>query len=73
MCQKCLDAVKRYWPDLPKEDYGELLFSCTAFPFADLETTKQQIREMAEKSGRDLLKAMVIAEEETREAIKKIL
>ena len=69
MCQQCLDAVNRYWPDLSKEDCASLLWCCTAFPFADPDTVTRQVREMAEKSGRDLGKAMMIADEEVTEAM----
>jgi hypothetical protein len=69
MCQRCVEAVKHYWPDLPKEDYGTLLWSCTAFPFASPERTEEQIRIAAEKSGCDLGKAIALAEREMDEAM----
>ena len=69
MCQRCVEAVKRYWPDLPQGDYGRLLWSCTAFPAAKPETVEQQVRDMAERSGCDLGKAMKIVDEETNAAM----
>ena len=69
MCQRCIDAVKRHWPDLPEVDYHRLLWNCTAFPVAPPEVIEQQVREMAEKSGCDLDKAIVIADMELSEAM----
>ena len=70
MCQRCVEAVKRYWPDLPQGDYGRLLWNCTAFPVAMPETIEQQVRDMAERSGCDLGKAIQIADQELDEAMK---
>lgn len=69
MCQKCLDAVKRWWPDLPKEQYGEMLWSVTCFPFGGAEQIESQIKDMAERSGCDLRAAMAIADDELTEAM----
>lgn len=64
MCQQCWDAVKKYWPDLPESDYHDLLWNTTAFPFADPETTRKQVQDMAERSGQNLHAAFTLAVED---------
>ncbi len=64
MCQQCVDAVKKYWPDLPDDRYGDLLMSATSFPFGDADRVEREVREMAEQSGCDLGKAVAIADAE---------
>ena len=69
MCQRCLDAVKRHWPDLSETEQGILLWNATAFPFSGPETTEKQLKEMAERSGRDLGKAIALAEADMEAAM----
>lgn len=61
MCRQCVDAVKTYWPDLREEQCAILLWGATCFPFGTGEQTAAQVKEMAEKSGCDLGKALAIA------------
>ncbi len=69
MCQLCLDACKKYWPDLNDEDRSTLLMGATAFPFGCGEGIAAQLKDMAEKSGCDLGKALAIADEEMDAAV----
>lgn len=61
MCQKCTDAIKEYWPNLPEHKWSDLLMNCTCFPFGDHEQVAKHLKEMAEKSGQDLNRACQIA------------
>jgi len=61
MCQKCADAIKEYWPNLPEDKWGDLLMNCTCFPCGCGDDVAKQVKEMAEKSGQDLHKACCIA------------
>ncbi len=70
MCQQCVDAVRKHWPDLPEDQYGELLWGATAFPFACGEETANQVAEMAERSGQDL--GLALADEDTDRAMKAL-
>lgn len=72
MCQKCSDAVKAYWPDLPESEYKTLLMGATCFPFGTPEQTSQQLRDMAHKSGQNLDLALAIASEETEDALAQM-
>ena len=72
MCQKCIDAVKKFWPDLPENQYSDLLWNITCFPFGDHNDVLSQVKEMAEKSGCNLDKAMAIANEQTKRAMSEI-
>jgi hypothetical protein len=69
MCQKCVDAVKKHWPDLPEEDYGTLLMSATAFPMADAEYIENQLEDLARRTRCDLGFACAIADWETSKAM----
>ena len=64
MCQQCVDALKQYWPDLPESQWWTLLFGGTCFPFGSGEQTAAQLRELAEKSGCDMERALAIADSE---------
>ena len=46
MCKKCVDAVKRHYPKLPKSQYGNLLMSATAFPFGSPAYIEKQLRQL---------------------------
>ena len=64
MCQKCVDAIKKYWPDLPEEDWRHLLWGATPYPCGSAEDVVQAIRQMAERSGCDVGLACAIADTE---------
>lgn len=64
MCQKCVDAIQKYWPNLPETDWHDLLWAATAYPFGDGDYVAAQVKEKAEQSGQDLGCAMAIAEAE---------
>lgn len=64
MCQICVDAVKEFFPHFNDKQMSDLLWNCTAFPFADGGQIRQQIKELAEKSGGDMNECMRIADEE---------
>ena len=44
MCQKCVDAVKLHYPQLPEKDYGEFLMGVTCFPFGEPEQVAEQLK-----------------------------
>lgn len=46
MCQKCLEAVKKYYPHLTGEDVGLLLWSATAYPMGGPEQIERQLKEV---------------------------
>jgi hypothetical protein len=65
MCQKCYDAVKRHWPELPEEDYGALLMSATAFPLAGPDAIEKQLADLAQQTGCDVGKAIALVDAES--------
>ena len=69
MCQKCVDAVKKYWPNLPEDKWDSLLWGATCFPAGEPEQVEQQLQELAEQSGCDFDKAMAIANMESEKAM----
>ncbi len=69
MCQQCVDAVKRYWPDLPDDRYGDLLICATALPFGDADQVVKQVQEKAEQSRCNLGFAMSLADRENDFAV----
>lgn len=70
MCIECANAVREHFPHLTHEEHMSLLWGATAFPFADGETTAEQVAEMARKSGGELGSALAIADHENDEAMK---
>ena len=70
MCEKCVDAVKQYWPSLPENQYGNLLYGATSFPFGDHEQVCKQVKELAEQTGCNLDQAIAIACEEMDREMK---
>ena len=43
MCQKCVDAVRLHYPQLPEKDYGSFLMGATCFPFGEPEQVAEQL------------------------------
>jgi len=70
MCQKCVDAVKKYFPNLRKKDYGELLMSATAFPFGSAAYVEGQLKQLAHKSD-GILGAIAYAHKQLDEQMTK--
>lgn len=64
MCKKCIALVKKFYPDLPESDYGDLLMSATAFPFGGPEIIEEQLRELREKTDGSLWGAIAFANQE---------
>ena len=71
MCEQCLAAIKKYYPNLPESDYGELLTSATAFPFGHGETVERQLKEASEATDGSLMQALGYAEMKMDEEYKK--
>lgn len=72
MCQKCIDAVKKHYPNLPKKDYGELLMSATAFPFGQPEYIEKQLKELKRKTDGTLDGAIAYTHQQLHRAMAKI-
>ena len=51
MCQQCLDALNKHFPNLPEEEAGDLLISQTAFPMGSAIQIERQIAELANKKN----------------------
>lgn len=61
MCMKCLEVAKKHFPGHTDAEYGELLMSATAFPFAPVEYIEKQLIEAATLFGNDMGKAISYA------------
>jgi hypothetical protein len=61
MCPQCLAALDRYWPGLSDVERHLLLWNGTCYPCGSGEQTAAQLKDLAEKSGGDLEKALTIA------------
>ena len=54
MCQECLRAVYRWFPEVDASEYHHILYSLTAFPFGGpvyVESQLQELRELTEQYG----------------------
>lgn len=65
MCQKCVDAVKLYYPKLPEKKYGDFLFGTTCFPFGEPERVAEQLATMKRDTDGSVEAAYVYAERTT--------
>jgi len=65
MCQQCLDAVQKHWPDLTPSEAHTLLWEATCFPFGRPEQIEAQVEILARRSRRNLGFALRIADWET--------
>lgn len=54
MCQKCVDLVEKYYPSLPREQYGELLVGATCYPLGTPEEVEQNLIEALENTDGSL-------------------
>jgi hypothetical protein len=52
MCQKCLDAARRHFPDKTDEQRAGILIGATCFPFGSPEETDKQLAELAARIER---------------------
>jgi hypothetical protein len=71
MCEQCLAAIKKYYPDLPESDYGVLLMNATAYPFGCGKTVERQLKETSEATDGSLGQAIGYAERKMDEEWKK--
>jgi len=44
VCIKCVEALAETFPDVPENEAGDFLMSCTAFPCCDPETLLAQLK-----------------------------
>ena len=61
MCNKCVKAVRREFPNVKESEYGDLLMSCTCFPFGSAETIASQLHDLALRTDGSLESAKIIA------------
>ena len=74
MCQQCTDLVKKYYPELPDDHYGELLINATAFPHTDPNDSpylENQLKELIENTDGTLGGAINYANKQTEEEMEK--
>lgn len=50
MCEKCVAAIKKYYPHLPEGSYGDFLMSATSFPFGSHEKVEAQLKEIVDNT-----------------------
>jgi len=69
VCQKCIDAVRRYLPKVLARDRAELLWGATCYPAGDPEQVEKQVRELAEKTRGTLCACLAFADERLTQAM----
>lgn len=47
MCNLCVDAMDRHFPDMDRNDYYLFLIEFTAFPFSSAGETARQIESLS--------------------------
>lgn len=61
MCQQCVDAVGKYFPDLKGKDVADLLMECTSFPMGEPDQIRAQLAELRAKTDGTLDGAKAVA------------
>jgi len=69
MCQKCNDALDKYYPNLNEEERGDLLMSATAFPFGDAAYIENQLKELVENTDGTLHGALAFVDQEMHQIL----
>jgi hypothetical protein len=46
MCEKCVEFLQKYFPELPEKEAITLLLEETSFPFGSFETVEKQLMEI---------------------------
>lgn len=69
MCKRCVDSVRKHFPDCPDEEMGDFLFTATAYPAGDHECVERQLAEHKAAGCTTWTQAMQRADEETERAM----
>lgn len=72
MCQKCHDALRKYYPDVVEEEAGTFLMCVTAFPFGDGDIIERQLREAKENTDGSIEAAYAYADAQVKRALDSI-
>ena len=51
MCEKCIEALNRYFPNLSEKEAGDLLWNETTFPFGTAERIVKQLQDLANRAA----------------------
>jgi hypothetical protein len=70
--ETCIEFVNRVWGECSLEEADILLWNCTAFPCADISHIEKQLKDIKERSGGNVGKAVHICDEEMEIALKEI-
>ena len=71
MCQTCYNHAKKYYPELPEADLGELLMGATAFPFCEPDYLEKQLIELRANTDGTLGQAIGYAEHKMFENLQQ--
>ncbi len=71
MCQRCLDALREFFPAVPAAEAGNFLFSCTCYPCGEPADVRGQLAKLREQTA-DYQECYAIADYETMEAMERM-
>lgn len=72
MCEKCIEAVKKYYPGFFEDCYGDLLMGATCFPFGNPELIESQLAEVRKNSDGTLPGALAYSEHQLDQEMRLI-
>lgn len=72
MCQKCVDALNKYYPDVPDDQVGTFLMCTTCFPAGDADTIARQLQEMYEATDGSIGAAYEYADKIVEESMRSL-
>lgn len=72
MCDRCIEAVKKYYPGLFEDSYSDLLMSATSFPFGSPEYIEKQLIELRLNTDGTVPGAIAYAEKKLYESMQQL-
>lgn len=63
-----LNECRKFFPKCSASDASHLIWNCTAFPFAPIEHCRKQLKEISQRSNRNVNAAMAIAQSDMEKA-----
>jgi hypothetical protein len=67
MCEKCVEACQEIFPE-QEDEWGNMLMNFTAFPFADPERIREQLKHLKEVGPKQVMEEI---DKEMEDAVKE--
>ena len=69
MCQQCLAACRKYYPDIPENEIQSFLMGATCYPFGSPDDVAADLKRAAANTDGTIQGAIAFVEEEIERAM----